>query len=284
MPLELLPDAGGDPRNANFLAVACDLAYFPQAVGAPRFQAELGMTATLIGVDNTQAYVLGNDQHLVVAFRGSEDPTTIDGLKDWFLTNAMNLLILPEGRLGPDFSAAGAGARFHQGFVSAITEIWDPLFAEVEAQLKVNDRMLWVTGHSLGGALALLASWLFLRKTIPVHQIYTFGAPMVGNKEVAAAFAREYPGQIFRYVNGPDPIPLLPMMSLVANDFSQVDKHMPLGEHGEAANLIVYLKSAAGDAWQGLLTGDIGEKVWGGIKNKISAHFMDGYRGNFKVS
>ena len=100
MPLELLPDAGGDPRNANFLAVACDLAYFPQAVGAPRFQAELGLAATLIAVDNTQAYVLGNDQHLVVAFRGSEDPTTIDGLKDWFLTNAMNLLILPEGRLG----------------------------------------------------------------------------------------------------------------------------------------------------------------------------------------
>ena len=142
---------------------------------------------------------------------------------------------------------------------------------------------IWVTGHSLGGALALLASWLFLRKTVPVHQIYTFGAPMVGNKEVANAFAREYPGQIFRYVNGPDPIPLLPMMSLVANDFSQCDKHMPLGEHGEAANLIDYLRSAAGDAWQGMLTGDISEKVWGGIKNKVSAHFMAGYRGNFKA-
>ncbi|MFO0935385.1 MAG: hypothetical protein U0798_02585 [Gemmataceae bacterium] len=74
---------------------------------------------------------------------------------------------------------------------------------------------------------------LFLRKTIAVHQIYTFSAPMVGNS-VADAFAREYPGQIFRYVNGPDPIPLLPMLSLIANDFSQVDKHMPLGPPNEA--------------------------------------------------
>lgn len=282
MPYTLVPDAGGDPRNAAAFATACALVYLPEAEAVPQFQSEFGMTAKLISVDNTQAYVAGNDDHLIVAFRGSENPTSIDGLKDWFLTNAMNLLILPEGKLGPDFSAAGAGARFHQGFVSAITAIWDPLFAEVDTQLKSKDRLLWITGHSLGGALALLASWLFLRKTVPVHQIYTFGAPMVGNKEVAAAFAKEYSGQIFRYVNGPDPIPLLPMMSLVANDFAQCDKHMPLGEASEAANLIDYLRSSAGDAWQGLLAGDIADKVWGGIKGKVAAHFMDGYRGHWK--
>jgi triacylglycerol lipase len=278
MPYALVPDAGGDPKNAAACAMACTIAYLPEPEGQAAFQSEFGMTAKLINVLNTQAYVAGNDNHILVAFRGSESPTSIDGLKDWFLTNAMNLLILPEGPLGPDFSAAGAGARFHQGFVSAITAIWDPLFAEIEAQLKAKDRLLWVTGHSLGGALALMAAWLLLRKTVAVHQIYTFGAPMVGNKEVADAFAREYPGQIFRYVNGPDPIPLLPMMSLVANDFSPCDKLMMLGEASEAANLIDYLKGAAGDAWSGLLTGDVQEKVWGGIKTKIGAHFMDGYR------
>lgn len=281
MSFTLIPDAGGDPRNAAAFAAACAIVYLPESEAVPKFQSEFGMTAKLISVNNTQAYVAGNDEHLMVAFRGSESPASIDGLKDWFLTNAMNLLILPEGKLGPDFSAAGAGARFHQGFVSAITDIWDPLFAEVEAQLKAKDRLLWVTGHSLGGALALLASWLFLRKTIPVHQIYTFGAPMVGNKEVAEAFAKEYPGQIFRYVNGPDPIPLLPMMSLMSNDFSQVDRLIPLGNSQDAANLIDYLRSAAGDAWQGVLAGSIADKVWGGIKTKIAAHFMDGYRGQF---
>jgi triacylglycerol lipase len=278
----LVPDAGGDPRNAAAMAAACAFVYLPEAEAVPKFQSEFSMTAKLISVGNTQAYVAGNDEHLIVAFRGSESPASIDGLKDWFLTNAMNLLILPEGPLGPDFSAAGAGARFHQGFVSAITAIWDPLYAEVESQLKAKDRLLWVSGHSLGGALALLASWLFLRKTIPVHQIYTFGAPMVGNKEVAAAFAKEYPNQIFRYVNGPDPIPLLPMISLMSNDFAQCDKLVPLGDSGEASNLIDYLRAAAGDAWQGVLAGSVADKVWGGIKSKISAHFMDGYQGHWK--
>jgi len=33
-----------------------------------------------------------------------------------------------------------------------------------------------------------------------VHQIYTFGAPMIGNDLAAEAFDREFPGRIFRYV------------------------------------------------------------------------------------
>src|SRR5262245_57322539 len=123
MPLELYEDAMGDARNARYLAIASDLAYFAQAEGAPKFKEELGLDAVLFGVNNTQAYVLQNEKHIVVAFRGTESPVTIDGLKDWLLTNAANLLILPEGRLGTDFAAAGVGARFHQAFVTAISDI-----------------------------------------------------------------------------------------------------------------------------------------------------------------
>lgn len=280
MAFQLIPDVAGDKRNAAAFAAACNFAYLPETEGLARFQSELGMTGKLVSVDNTQAYVVGNDDHLVVAFRGSETPNSIDGLKDWLLTNAMNLLIVPEGKLGPDFDAAGAGAKFHQGFISAITEIWDPLYAEVTAQLKAKDRLLWITGHSLGGALALLAGWLFLRKTVAIHRIYTFGAPMVGNREVAAAFDREFGGQIFRFVNSPDPVPLLPMMSLVANQFAHCQTAMPLGPSEGAANLIDYLKQGAGDAVSGLLAGDIAEKVWGGIKAKIAAHFLADYQSN----
>src|ERR1043166_1918967 len=114
MPLELYEDAMGDIRNARALAVASDLAYFPQAEGGPLFKEQLGLDATLASVGNTQAYVAQNESHIVVAFRGTESPTAIDGLKDWLLTNAANLLIVPEGRLGTDLAAAGVGARFHQ--------------------------------------------------------------------------------------------------------------------------------------------------------------------------
>lgn len=278
MALELVQDSFGHKRNALFLATACDLAYYTQDEGGPKFQAELGLDAKLICVDNTQVYVGGNEQNIVVAFRGSENPTSFDGLKDWLLTNALNLLIVPDGEIGLLLMEAGAGAKFHQGFVQAIREIWPPLIEEVEKQLQAKDRTLWVTGHSLGGALAMLASWLFLKKTIAVHQIYTYGAPMVGNKEVANAFAREYPNQIFRYVNGADPVPLLPMISLLANDFHQVDRFMPIAEAAESTNIFQFTSGLVSSTVKQAMSGEEKNKVWGGVMSQISAHFMDGYR------
>jgi triacylglycerol lipase len=271
MPLN--EDAAGSAENARLLAAACQFAYFPADQGAASFQAELGMAAELVSVDNTQAYVATDDANILIAFRGSEGPTSIDGLKDWFLTNALNLLIVPEGALSTEFVAAGVGAKFHQGFVGAITEIWPALLPKVEAAVAAKDRAVWVTGHSLGGALALLGAWLFKRKFINVSQVVTFGAPMVGNKIVSEAFNREFGGKIFRYVNSPDPVPLLPMMSLVASD-----QLIPVGEAAGSNDLIDYLKSMGSQTANGLLGGQIGEAVWGGLKGRIAAHLLTDYR------
>jgi triacylglycerol lipase len=278
MPYDLVEDAMGDKRNAIALAAASQFAYFPADRGEAAFRDELGLSAKLISVDNTQVYVAANDSHVVVAFRGSEGPNSFDGLKDWLLTNALNLLIVPQGPLGADFAAAGVGARWHQGFVSAITEIWEPVFAATAEHLKTKDRPLWVTGHSLGGALALLAAWLFLRRTVGVHQVYTFGAPMVGNKDVADAINREYAGKVFRYVNGPDPVPLLPMMSLVANDFTHCDTAVSLGEAGGAADLVAFCRQLGGGVVGGVISGNISDEVWGAIKGRVAAHLLDDYR------
>jgi len=278
MPQTLTEDSYGDVNNAKFFADAVDFAYLPEAEGQAKFAAELGLTAKLISVNNTQAYVGVNDEHLVVVFRGSEAPTTVDGLKDWFMTNALNLLIQPTGTLAVEFLAAGTGARWHQGFVNAISDIWAPLYAEVDAQQRAKERVFWICGHSLGGALSLLAGWLFYRHTMMPHQIYTFGGPMVGNQIVADAINREFAGKIFRYVNGPDPVPLLPMLSIAANDFVHTDIPVHLGSGEEAKNLVSYLGDAAGTIGQGLLSLDLQNQVWGAIMSRINAHLMPDYR------
>ncbi|MGQ0637180.1 MAG: lipase family protein [Planctomycetaceae bacterium] len=278
MPLSLIEDAYGDPRNVEALALASDLAYLPEDDARARFQTELGLSAQLICVDNTQAYVAQNQAHIVVAFRGTEAPTSIEGLKDWLLTDAFNLLVVPEGRLGTDLAAAGVGARFHQGFVNAIGEIWDPLYQLVEKHLQEAERPLWLTGHSLGGALAILAAWLFTRRTVSVHQIYTFGGPMVGNQQAVAALNREFAGKIFRFVNAPDPVPRLPMFSLIANDFAHCNEERILGRPDPEGSAAAFFKSFTQNASEKLLNANLIDDIWKGLQSRIGAHAMESYR------
>jgi hypothetical protein len=282
MPLELIEDARGDPRNAQFLALASDLAYLPAAEGREAFAAQLGLDAQLLSVSNTQVFVATNDDHIVAAFRGTESPTSIDGLKDWLLSDAVNLLILPEGDLGTDFAAAGVAARFHMGFIRALQDIWDPLFAAIGVERKKSDRPLWLTGHSLGGALALLAGWRLKRKFVPVHQIYTFGGPMVGNEEVAQAFQREFPDKVFRYVNGPDPVPKLPTVSLIANHYVHCGHEVALGAAlaagAAAGSALAFFQEMAGKTKDGVLEGTLLDEVWKGVQDRVGAHAIANYR------
>jgi len=267
----------GNRDSACFLCEASALAYLAEAEGRPAFRDLLGLEARLFSVDNTQAWLGVDDSNVVVAFRGTESPTTLDGLKDILLTDAMNLLVVPEGRLGHDLSAAGVGARFHKGFVDAIAAVWGPLAAAVEAEMKACDRPIWITGHSLGGALALLAAWLFKRRFVPVHEVCTFGAPMIGNREACAAFDREFAGRIFRYVNGRDPVPKLPTMSLVANEFLHVSQERLLGTD-PMTGLVDMLGAAAAKAVGGLLTGGLVDEAWGHVNAEVASHFLDRYR------
>jgi hypothetical protein len=281
MPLELVEDSKGDVRNAQFLALASDLAYLASAAGVEGFRTQLGLEARLLSVGNTQAYIATNADHIVVAFRGTESPATLDGLKDCLLTDAANLLIQPHGDLGTDFAAAGVAARWHDGFMRALASIWDPLLEGVQAERQKNDRPIWVTGHSLGGALALLAAWRFKRKFVPVHQIYTFGAPMVGNDETAAAIDRELPDRVFRYVNDHDPVPQLPTLSLLANSYRHSQKEILLGGAAAGAAAITavqFFQTWAGKAVDGVLKGTLIDEIWQGLQERVGAHALANYR------
>jgi hypothetical protein len=68
-----------------------------------------------------------------------------------------------------------------------------------------------ITGHSLGGALAMLAGQLLLSHDLEGYQqalsICTFGAPRTGNN----GFAEWFEGvEVVRYINSEDTVPTLP--------------------------------------------------------------------------
>ena len=270
---------GSDPRNALLLGEACSLAYLDGPQAAAGFREKLGLEARLISVDNTQVYVAQSPDLVLAAFRGSECPTSLDGFKDWLLTNANNYLILPEGRIGTDFVAAGVGARFHRGFMAALEAIWTPLHAAVAEEMNRARRPLWITGHSLGGALALLSAWRFERKFLKVDQVVTYGAPMIGNETAAAAFQKRFGDRITRYVNFEDPVPLLPSISLLTNAYVHCPTEVSLRDDPAATSALEALKQAA-DApalHAGLIDG-----VWGAVQGRIAAHFIDHYLGRVR--
>jgi surfactin synthase thioesterase subunit len=283
MTMKLDPTSHGDPRNALVLAEACNLAYLDEAEGVAGFRDLMGLDARFLAANNTQVYVARNDDVIVVAFRGSQAPNTLDGLKDWLLTNANNYLIIPEGRIGTDFAAAGVGARFHRGFMQAIDEIWEPLFSAVNAEIEKKERPLWITGHSLGGALALLSAWRLNRQFIPIHEIVTFGAPMIGNDAAASAFKQEFDGKIFRFVNDEDPVPLLPTVSLVANTYTHCPDEVSLAAVAAAAGEAAAetLKAAAG-AIDNLIQATQIDKIWAAAQGRIAAHFIGHYQTRIK--
>src|SRR5262249_17248915 len=161
----------------------------------------------------TLAFVGSDAQNVVVAFRGTQDPRTLDGVRNWLL-NA-SIWLTEAGHLpgAGNFQEVGAGARFHRGFLAALLGLWDQfgdfLVQEPGAGAGRPQKRLWVTGHSLGGALATLAAWRCPRRNLDVYRTYTYAAPMIGNQAVADRFNAEFGNNLVRFVEPLDPVPLL---------------------------------------------------------------------------
>jgi len=115
---------------------------------------------------------------VIVAFRGTS--SLEDFLCDAdFFTTRINL---------------NNDARVHLGFYKAYQSIESRLKARLDeivirhnSKPQTRNPKLVFTGHSLGGALAILAAY-YLNRFYNIEAVYTFGAPDVGN----ADFARSY--------------------------------------------------------------------------------------------
>ena len=135
---------------------------------------------------------------LVLAFRGTEKKVS-----DW----------LTDARCVP---AVQGEARVHTGFLEAFTaarddtgrnvkEVVENILARPDARDGAGGPLpLFITGHSLGGALALLATRLVAPDVNGA--CYTFGAPRVGNYE----YFRFVRTPVYRVVNSADVVPRVP--------------------------------------------------------------------------
>ncbi|KAJ9529583.1 hypothetical protein QJQ45_013902 [Haematococcus lacustris] len=118
---------------------------------------------------------------------------------------------------------AEAGRRFISGQGSALREGMEEGVGHEEAGVEAGGgatlgmgrqagRRLWVTGHSLGGAMATLTALGLKRQGYNVAGLYTFGSPRVGN----AGFSRLFRDaglwtRSYRFVNEDDAVPQVPL-------------------------------------------------------------------------
>jgi len=199
--------SGYNPTNALWLAAAANLAYEDEKTiqtvvrqwGFDRFRflhatSHTDANGLTIPVD-TQGYLCRGPRAMLIAFRGTE----VSQIKDWF-TNIMAIAV-------PAPSGVG---KIHKGFASAFAAVWPQLEAALSEHYD-GQVPIWITGHSLGGALATLATaQLRFNARLPVQGLYTFGQPRVGDREFIRFLRLAMPGRVVRFVNNKDIVPQVP--------------------------------------------------------------------------
>jgi predicted lipase len=114
-----------------------------------------------------------SDNAIVIAFRGTVDP------QNEILDIDLPLVPYPNCTL----------CTVHQGFYSGY-QLLEPYVHDSVKMLKSSygSAKIFVTGFSLGGALAGMAAMDIANTFNKVDQLYTFGQPRIGNQVFAANF------------------------------------------------------------------------------------------------
>jgi triacylglycerol lipase len=158
-------------------------------------------------VEGAQAYLLKdmNGMH-VLSFRGTEVTQKSDVLADL--------------KAGKNLEACGG--KVHVGFKGEINKVWPAITISL-----ANIDALYVTGHSLGAAMATIAASRIQTK---VKALITFGSPRVGDKDFVKSVAVDH----YRVQNNCDDVTKVPFRLM---GFDHHGTHKYMNYYGEFRDL-----------------------------------------------
>lgn len=181
-------------NNAYWMARIAQLAYTKLKDGRPNevkilfdLQQEDANFISVTGIvnDSAQAILVEHENYFCLAFRGTDE------LEDWL--DNLNV-----------FSERALFGEFHRGFFNSVESVWEPLFAKYSELRQQKKRALFLTGHSLGGAMATIGVAKLVHADLPFTSAYTFGQPRALTTATARVFNVEAKSKFFRFQNNND--------------------------------------------------------------------------------
>jgi predicted lipase len=155
-------------------------------------------------------FIAQNKNRAFIVFRGTKTP------KEWISNLTINLEEYPISSYG----------KVHEGFLEVYNSIKETISKNLT---RIHDKKkLYVTGHSLGAALATLSlPDLEINHSQYVDALYTFGSPRVGDDAFVKQFDSIFRDRSFRVANTSDvvtsiPLPI-PIIGSIGGYFSHVD-------------------------------------------------------------
>lgn len=217
--------AGYQPHTAWWLAQCSRLAYDSKLNIADNLRRVGFNRVYFFDMRGTQGFLTlhpgAGQPFAILAFRGTEK-NYIDILTDIIiLRNKLPDLEDKEYGEGPFFA--------HAGFLQAFQHIWgsalpDAICSQMEEsewvglrgvsniirdKVRARRLPLFVTGHSLGGAIATLTAYHAVSHHPDIY-LYTFGSPRVVNRVLSRKITDTLKGRSFRCVHGDDIVPRVP--------------------------------------------------------------------------
>lgn len=177
---------------------------------------------------NSRAVLLGdNKDYLIVAFRGSDN---------WDA-------ILDSASIWPTEESRILGEKVHGGYFEYLDArdpgnnrtLWQEVIDECGAYLQQHpNAKIFLTGHSLGGAVALLGAGRLLenKHDDSLAAVYTFGQPRVAGKAFLEKITDGLNGRYFRVINQGDKLKEYPFSEALTG-FEHPENSVELSANGQ---------------------------------------------------
>lgn len=189
--------------NATLLAQLCQASYLSDPSDHSSFESLSLDYLDTFSHGSTFGFLATGKAHIALTFRGTDSTEELVRSMDYSQSD-------------------GFGGKVHREFGLTLFEVLPQIKSLLER--RYHDQHIWVTGHSLGGALATLAAKLIIKAT-PNTTVFTFGQPRVGDP----LFAESYGPKHYRFVTEKDVVPKVPLRGIFTR-YRHVGQEIILGE------------------------------------------------------